>query len=141
MVVVAGAVGALGQPARTETIAGRDGTTLRISVPKVLRSGVFFQGRLDVVAGRTMDEPTLVLGPGWAEELQINTIAPAADTETSQDGSIGLAYRRLDEGERLTVWLQFEVNPTASGRRTLTTALLDGDRPVADSRRALTILP
>lgn len=141
VLVVAAALGAVGQQARTERTTGVDGSTLTISFPDVLRSGIFFQGRLDVVAPRTLDEPTLVLGPGWAEELQINTIEPAADQEGSDDGAITLTYRRLDRGERLTVWLQFEVNPTASGRRDLWTELRDGDRILARSDRTLTILP
>jgi hypothetical protein len=71
--------------------------------------------------------------------MQINTIEPAATQETSRNGRLVLEYDALQPGDRLTVWIQFEVNPTAGGRRDQSLRLLDGSRLIARTDRTLTV--
>jgi hypothetical protein len=52
-----------------------------------------------------------------------------------------LSYDGLDAGERLVVWLQFQVNPTDAGRRSYDVELDDGDTPITRVDRAITVLP
>jgi hypothetical protein len=44
-------------------------------------------------------------------------------------------------GQKLTVWLEFQVNPITAGTRTADVQLNDGDKPVAHVHRTLTIFP
>lgn len=139
-VVIAALAGVFGQEERTAR-ATTGSATLIVRAPERVRGGLFFQGRIDVTATRRIAHPRLVLGPGWSEQLQLNTIEPAPTAETSRAGRLQFDYDTLRHGERLTVWLQFEVNPTGTGRRDRTVTLLDGDRPLTTIHRKLTVLP
>lgn len=139
-VVVAALAGAFGQEedsARSAVPAA----VLRVRAPERVRGGLFFQGRIDVEATQRIRSPRVILGSGWSEGLQVNTIEPAPTSETARDGRLQLAYDALSRGQRLTVWLQFEVNPTTHGRRDRTVTLLDGDRVLTTIHRKLTVLP
>jgi hypothetical protein len=139
-VMVAALVGVFGQNVRERAVAAPEGT-LRVSAPERVRGGLFFQGRFDVRATKKIADPRLVLATGWTEQLQVNTIEPAPDAERSDDGRLELRYGTLDPGARLTVWLQFEANPTGVGRRDQTVELRDGSRVLARLHRSLTVLP
>lgn len=115
---------------------------LEVRVPHTVRGGLFFQGRFDILAQDRIHAPTLVLGNGWAEQLQIDTIEPSPAKESSSDGRLSLTFDPLATGDHLTVWMQFEVNPTAGpARRDQSVALLDGGRPIAAIHHALNVFP
>jgi hypothetical protein len=125
----------------TERAAASDVATLRLSSPSSVRGGLFFQSRVDVRALRTIEHPRLVLDDGWVEGMQVNSISPSAVGEAARDGRIVLSYNRLDAGERLVVWLQFQVNPTALGRRSYDVELDDETTPIVRINRGITVLP
>jgi hypothetical protein len=52
-----------------------------------------------------------------------------------------LSYTTLEPGDVLKVWLQFEVDPTANGRRAYGLALEDDQQPVARIAHTLTVFP
>jgi hypothetical protein len=128
--------GAIGQSATTSTA---DGMTLQ--APETVRGGLFWQGRVDIRATRAIAQPRLVLAEGWLEGMQVNSIEPAAESESSRDGRLVLSYGKLAAGDRMTVWLQFEVDPTNVGRRSLALELDDGTTPVARIDREIRVLP
>jgi hypothetical protein len=139
-VVIAALAGAFGQEAQTAR-ARSAAATLTVRAPHAVRGGLFFQGRLDIVAGRALAKPRIVLGPGWTEQMQLNTIEPSPASETSSAGRLELDYDPLKAGDHLTVWLQFEANPTGAGRRDRAVTLLDGDRALAHVPGMLTSFP
>jgi hypothetical protein len=106
-----------------------------------VRGGLFFQGRFTVDALEPLENATLVLGPGWFENMHINTIEPSPVEEASRDGDLALSYGPLSEGGRLVVHMQFQVNPTNVGRRSADVSLYDGERLVATAERTLTVYP
>ena len=131
-------------------VFGQTSTTSRAEVPQAdlevhvaahLRGGLLYQGRIVVEAHDTIDKPVIELAPGWIEQMQVNTVAPSPDSEVSRDGKWSLEYARLAAGERLTVWMQFGVNPTGAGRRDASVRLLDGDEPIAEIDRDVTVYP
>ena len=71
----------------------------------------------------------------------MNSIEPAAESETSRDGLLVLSYGALEAGDRLKVWLQFQVDPTKPGRRPQGIELDDETRPLVRIDRDLTVLP
>jgi len=127
--------------ATTQTVASTPAATLRVTAPKAVRGGLFFQSRVDIRARRAIAHPRLVLDEGWVEGMQVNSIEPAPVGEAGRDGRVVLSYDGLDAGERLVVWLQFEVDPTNVGHRSYDLELDDGETPIATVDRDLTVFP
>jgi len=130
----------LGQKPKTSQVTGAR-ATLVVYAPHRIRGGLFYQGRIEVTARRRIAHPRLVLGQGWAEQQQINTIEPSPMEEKSLHGRIELSYDSIDAGDRLVVWLQLEANPLGAGRRDQSVALLDGDEQLARADRHIVQFP
>jgi hypothetical protein len=139
-VVAAALLGVVGQSAGT-LHADAAAATLTVKAPTRVRGGLFFQGRFDIIAREHLSRPTIMLGNGWTEEMQLNTIEPSPTSETSSDGELELEFDPMRSGEHLTLWLQFEVNPTGVGRRDRSVTLLDGDRTIAHIPGKITVAP
>jgi hypothetical protein len=133
-----GLAGTFGQRDRVSRAATPQ-ATLRVAAPERLRGGIFYQARFDIAAVRDLKHPTLVLGEGWSEQMQINTVEPGPDKEDAPDGRLHLEYGELKAGERLTVWLQLEVNPVSLGRRDQSVELVDAGVVVARVTRRVTV--
>lgn len=114
---------------------------LTVNAPARLRGGLFYQGRISVLARERLDDAVLVLDPGWSEQTSINTIEPAPVDESGEDGRLALGYGKLEPGERLVVYLQLQVNPTNVGRRSQRVELRDGSKLVAAADRTVTVFP
>ena len=137
---LAALLGFVGQSPRQAVGVG-DLAELEVSAPARLRGGVFFQGRFTVDARGPLERPTLVLDPGWLENMHINTIEPAPSEEASRDGDLALTFSPLEPGDRLIVYMQFQVNPTNVGRRSADVGLYDGETRIATVERTVTIFP
>jgi hypothetical protein len=137
---LAGLANAFGQSPSVSRGDG-PGVTLRVEAPTSVRGGLLFEGRIDIHASRKLDQPTLVFGPGWTEGMSVNTIEPAADTESSRDGRLVLRYGPLQKDDDLTIWLQFQVNPTNVGRRDQDLELDEGTRQLVRLQRTVTVFP
>ena len=133
-------LGVFGQPPVGTTFVA-PAATLHVSAPRTVRGGIFFQARIDVRARRDLPRPRLVLDQGWFEGLQVNSTEPAPVTEATRQGRVVLSYDKLDAGDFLRVWVQFEVNPTNVGSHPFDVELDDAELPVAHVSRTLTSLP
>ena len=100
--VAAGLVGVFGQPAHVSRAAG-PAATLRVSVLTALRGGLLFMGLFDIRARATLKKPTLILGPGWADDISINTIEPSPLEENSRNRRLELTFPKVAKGDRLRV--------------------------------------
>jgi len=138
--VVLGLFDVFGQ-GTTQTVASTPAAVLRVTAPKAVRGGLFFQSRVDVTARRAIAHPRLVLDEGWVEGMQFNSTEPAPVSEANRDGRVVLTYDALDVGERLVVWMQFEVNPTNVGHRPYGLELDDAETPIAAVHRWITVFP
>ena len=83
----------------------------------------------------------LVFAPGWMENMHINTVEPAPTEEASRDGDLALHFGPLGAGERLVLYMQFQVNPTNVGRRSADVELYDGETLIATVERTMTVFP
>ena len=126
---------------QTESVARGGGATMTVSAPDTVRGGLYYQATVDVSTTVPIEHPRFVLREGWLEGMQVNSIEPSADTETSRDGLLVLSYGALAPGDRLKLWLQFQVDPTSPGRRPHGIELDDETRPLARVDRDLTVLP
>lgn len=125
----------------TQSTASTPAAVLRVTAPAAVRGGLFFQSRVEIRARRAIAHPRLVLDEGWIEGMQVNSIEPNPVGEASRDGRVVLSYDAIDAGERLVVWLEFEVNPTNTGHRSYGLELDDADAKIATVARDITVFP
>lgn len=114
---------------------------LEVSAPVDVRGGLYFQGRFRITAHEDIARATLVLAPGWLESMHINTIEPAPVGEASRDGDLALDFGHVAAGDSITVYLQFQVNPTNLGRKSQDVRLYDDTELLATAQRDVTIWP
>jgi hypothetical protein len=133
-------LGGIGQRASSVTASG-SAATLIVHSPGRVRGGLIFQARISVRARRTIDEPRLVLGPGWFDGLTINTIEPDPSEQANRNGRVALHDDELPAGHVVRVFIEFQVNPTTVGRKTQQLELDDGGEPLAKLERRMTVLP
>jgi hypothetical protein len=138
--VLFAASGAIGQPARTRT-SGDASARMAVDQPDVLRGGLLWRTRIAIRAIRAIEYPRLVLGPGFVDGMQLNTIAPAARGEASRGRNLVLSYDRLGAGDELVVHLQFQVDPTTFGRQDTAVELDDARRVLIRVAHSTTVLP
>ena len=120
-----------------ETSAAR----FEVSAPSKLRGGLFFQARYRVEAIEEIANATVVLDPGWLEDITLNTVEPAPVEESSRDGKIALELGRVPAGDEHVLYLHFQVNPTAVGIRSQDVELYDGERLLASFDRSTIVWP
>src|SRR4051812_48314899 len=87
VVCVLGLLDVFGQKPH-ETPAAAPGATLDVQVPSAVRGGLLYQGRFTVRAVEELKDAQLVLSPGWADGITINTVEPGPVGEASRDGSL-----------------------------------------------------
>jgi hypothetical protein len=129
-----------GQRTTVSATAG-PAASVRVTAPETLRGGLLFQSRIEIRALRDIKLPRIVLDRGWLDGMQINSIEPAAMSESSRSGRLVLSYAQLAAGDLLRIWLSFQVNPTYVGRRAYGFELDDGTTRIARVNRSLTVLP
>lgn len=139
-VAVLALTGFFGQQGSTHAATG-DKATIKLGVPGAVRGGLLFQAKVEIAARQDVDHPRLVLGHGWTEGMQMNTIEPGAQSESSRDGRLVMSYDKLAAGDTMTIWFQFQVDPTEAGRRDFSLELDDADQPVAKIAHNLTVFP
>ena len=132
--------GVFGQRNR-ETTATGGGVSLTVSAPDTVRGGLYWQATFDITTTVAVEHPRLVLREGWIEGMQVNSIEPSAESESSRDGQLVLSYGALAPGDRLKIWLQFQVDPTNPGNRDHGLELDDAERPLVRIDRDLRVLP
>jgi len=140
VVVVLAAAGMTGQPTRT-LADGAAAAELRVDAPDVLRGGLLWRARIAVRATRTIEHPRLVLGAGFFEGMQVNTIEPAAANEASRGRRVVLSYDELKAGGELVVYLQLQVNPTTVGEQDTSVQLDDETDRLARVAHVTRVLP
>jgi hypothetical protein len=140
VVALLGLLGLFGQ-VPSESSASATAASMTLSAPKTVRGGLFFQARLDITAHQTIAHPRLVLDEGWFEQMQFNSLEPQPVSEAPRDGQVVLSYDSLNPGDRLRIWVQFEVDPTNVGRRSFDVELDDATSPVVRISRDITVLP
>jgi hypothetical protein len=127
------------RPATTTTEA--DAVTLEVYAPKRVRGGLFYEARFTIEARQEVAEATLVLEPGWAEGITINTIEPSPLGSASRDGQLVYELGRIPAGRKHVFFMQLQVNPTNFGHRSQDVQLFDGDELLATIDRSITVFP
>src|SRR4051794_16689778 len=140
LICIVGLFDVFGQRPHT-THATATTAELDVQVPSAVRGGLLYQGRFTIRALQELKDAQLVLSPGWADGITINTVEPSPIGEASRDGRLVFDLGHVPAGERHVLYMDFQVNPTTVSRRTLEVALDDGDRNLLSVRRSFTIFP
>jgi hypothetical protein len=129
-----------GQQPNLSTVAGPS-ASLEVYAPGQVRGGLLWQARLTVIAHRELKDAILELDEGWLNGMTINQIAPSPVREGSHDGKIVLELGHIPRGQRYSVFIPFQVNPTNVDRRNQDVRLYDGSQLIATLHRRLTVFP
>ena len=140
LVLVLALVDVFGQRESTASTEG-PAASLDVTAPTAVRGGLLFQARFITEARTELKHATLVLNRGWLEGLTVNTIEPSPLNEASQNGNLSLELGHIPAGQKYVLYIEYQVNPTTVGTRTLRVELDDGNAPVAALTRTLRILP
>jgi hypothetical protein len=125
----------------TTTTKDASAASLELYVPSHLRGGLLFMARFTITAKEDLQNATLVLAPGWTEDMTINTVEPSPTNETSDDGRLALELGQIKAGATFVLYMEFQVNPTNVGRASQDVELRDGDTHITTIERTLTVYP
>ena len=115
---------------------------LTLYSPSRLRGGLLFSTRFHITAHTELKDATLVLEPGWAEGMAINTLEPSPLGEASRNGKLTFDLGHIPAGGTYILFMQEQVNATnIAWRRPASVELDDGDSPVARIHHTFTIYP
>lgn len=139
--VLLAAANVFGQRPSSAEAAG-PAARLAVSTPSTLRGGLIFQTRIDISARQEISHPTLVLGGGWFDSMTLNSVQPGPAAQAARGDAVTLTYPKLVAGGRMTVWLEWSVNPTnLAWNRPAQIRLDDGDSPLVELTRHVTVFP
>lgn len=133
--------GTLGGAPAPVAIAHAPAADLEVKLARPLRSGLFFETRIRVVARRDIVAPVIGIDASLWRDLTANSQIPAATDERFTDGQYRFAYSALKAGETLEVKIDGQTNPPLVGRLAGAITLLDGDTRLATTRVAIPVLP
>jgi len=97
--------------------------------------------RFTIRAREDVAKATLVLDPGWAEAITINTIEPSPIGEGSDNGRLVLELGHIPAGQKYVLYMHLQINPTNVGHRSQDVELRDGDTVLARVDRTITLFP
>src|SRR4029079_18910697 len=105
------------------------------------RGGLLFTTEIEAQAVRPIGDVRLVLAPGWFQGMTYNGIVPQPGSQSSREGSAVLTYGGLRSGQRLSVWISWQVDPTTLGRKAQGLSLFDGEAHLLTMPRTITVFP
>lgn len=141
VICLLGLLNVFGQATSTSNAAFGAGT-LSVNAASKLRGGDLTSAVFTISATSSIRKAVLVLDPGWAEGMSINTIEPSPTSETSDNGRLVFTLGPISAGHSFKLFMQFQVNPTTvTWQRPQNVELLDGNTLLATIHRTLTVYP
>jgi hypothetical protein len=140
-VCVLGLLDVFGQRPQTER-ASVPAATISVYAPTAVRGGDFMEARVHITAKHDLHKAVLVLDPGWAEGMSMNTVEPSPIGQASENGRLAFDLGHIAAGHSFILFMQFQVNPTnIAWHRAQDVELRDGPRVLARIRRSITVYP
>lgn len=139
-IVAFGLSGLAGGPDRRDEQRTAD-ATLVVDGPAVIRNGEYDEMVVTMQAHRPIANLALEIDAAYWRDLTINTMIPAPDAESLDDGVMRFEFGPLDAGSATSFKLDAQVNPHRFGPSQGDFKLMDGDREIARLSRSLTVLP
>lgn len=129
VVVSLGLTGWVGKPGpvATRTVANAE---LEIEMPAVISTGDLYEARIRVRARQDIGKLQIAVSPHLWQDVTVNSMIPAPETESFEDGSFRYSFAPLKQGEEFLFKIDAQVNPRFFGS-------LDGDIRVYDDGKLL----
>jgi len=140
LIPVLGLFNVFGQRPSRSTLA-TSVARLQVYAPTDVRGGDLYEARFRITARSELKNAILVLDPGWAEGMSINTIEPSPIGEASRDGKLAFDLGHIAAGHSFVFFALFQVNATNVGRRSQNVRLDDGETRLLTIHRTVTIFP
>jgi hypothetical protein len=121
--------------------AATSAAALEVYAPARVRAGLYYMARFTIEARTDVRRATIVLDPGWAEGITINTIVPSPIGEASDNGRLVFELGHVPAGEKHVFFIHLQVNPTNVGHRSQDVELRDGDTTLVHIDRTITVFP
>jgi len=141
LVAILGLANVFGQRPNT-TVATAPAASLKLYAPEHLRGGLLWSARFHIRAYADLKHATLVLDPGWAESMSINTVEPSPVGEASRNGRLSFDLGHIPKGQSYILFMQFQANATnVAWRRSQDVELDDGPKQILVLHHHVTIYP
>ena len=139
-IVVAGLAGLFGGYDHRSGIESAD-AALEISGPSIIRNGEYDEMTIKMTAKRPIENAVLEVDATFWRDMTINTMIPSPEREELRNGIMRFEFGPLDAGDAAQFKIDAQVNPHRFGASEGRFVLLDGDRPLAELARELTVMP
>lgn len=125
----------------TTLSATANGTTATWHAPERIRNGEMMEMRLRVTSEAALGDLTVEIPSALWEDTTINTLMPAAASETSEDGVYRFAFGPLEAGTEFAMKADAQLNPDIFGPNSGTIRILDGDEELVTLPVTIEVLP
>lgn len=139
--VVIAMTGLLGGRPAPITVVSAPAASLEVKLARPLRSGLFFETHMRIVARRDIAKPVLGIDATLWRDLTINSQIPAPADESFKEGQYRFAYAALKAGDTLEIKIDGQTNPPLLGYLAGKITLLDGDYRLAEMPLSIPVLP
>ena len=129
-----------GQRADAHSVDGPK-ASLTVDSPGRVRGGLVFTTKLVVRPHVDLADAQLRLDQDWFKGMTFNGLSPQPGDESSEGRWQVFDYGPLEAGDVLTVWISWQADPTAPGRRSQDAAVYDGSTGLVTARRELVVFP
>lgn len=129
-----------GMPSQHYVVMGNR-ADLEVHIPRIMRSGMFFETRIAVTAHEPLSDVKIAMSPRLWRSITINTQIPEPTKQAFENGLYAFRFGPLKPGERFDLKLDVQVNPDLFLGNRGEVVLLDGDIPLQRVPIALTVLP
>ena len=136
-----GLSGLLGGGAAGTTETAKGVTQISVETPTILRSGEYFERRIEVTADAPIVDLSIAVSEDLLEGVTVNSTAPEPESQAFEDGSYVFSFGAFDAGQRLVFQSQLQTNPSAIGVTEGEVIVRDGDTELARLPLRITVLP
>lgn len=140
-VLLAAMLGVLGGGSAERTTARGEAAVLSVDAQRVLRSGNWFETRIEVAALQDIADLTVAIERPLWRRLSIDTLEPQPQDAEYADGAFRYSFGPLEAGDRLDLKIDGQIQPWGFRRLRGQVILLDGERPLAAVPLTVTVLP
>lgn len=139
--LAAALLGVFGGRSNEQRTQSAEAVELSVSAPRTLREGEFFEIVIDLTARQPIAQPVIAIPVSSFRQLTINTTLPEPASQKFGEGAFLLEYDPLERGDRLTVKIDGQSNPTLFGGTSGTLAVRDGETVLADMPLGFRVFP
>jgi len=122
-------------------IASGGGVDIRIHAPEIIRNGEFLEFRVTIESEEALAVPAIGVDAALWEDMTVNTMIPAATTESSVDGELRFEFEPLAAGAAFLWKVDLQVNPDIVAGNSGRLTVYDGEDELVSTDVSIGVLP